>query len=191
MLLRTEQVPRSADRQVPHGNLEAGAKLRELLNGLQPLLRHFSERLIALISEVGVSNPIGTANPSPQLIQLGKPHFVRIMHNQRIHVRNIHTGLNNARTYQDVIFTIQEVQNRLLELLLRHLSMPNPYFGLWHKHRNLSSHLLNTLNPVIQVVYLASSGQLSFDRFTDKCLAVLNHIGLYRKPILWRCLNDR
>ena len=38
VLLCTQYVSRTADLQIPHGNLDAGAKLRKLTDGLQTLL---------------------------------------------------------------------------------------------------------------------------------------------------------
>ncbi|MNE93931.1 hypothetical protein D3C80_1918410 [compost metagenome] len=59
-----------------------------------------------------------------------------------------------------------------------------------NKHRNLCGHLLNALHAVVQIINLAATGQLTFHRLTGKRLAVLNHIRLYGKAVLWWSLDD-
>ncbi|MNC15021.1 hypothetical protein D3C75_628210 [compost metagenome] len=118
MLLSAKQISGTAYGQVTHGYFESGTKLSKLLNRLQAFLRNFCQHFIPLVGEIGIGNPVGTANPSAQLIQLGQSHFVGIMHNQRINVRNINPGLNNARADKHIILSIQEIKDGFLQLRL-------------------------------------------------------------------------
>ncbi|MMZ65379.1 hypothetical protein D1872_277800 [compost metagenome] len=111
------------------------------------------------------------------------------MDDQSINVRNIDTCLYNARTDKHIIFPIQKVQNGPLKLLLGHLSMPYANACIRYKHGDLCSHFLDSLHPIVQVIDLSAPSHFPFDRFSDKCLAVFYHIGLYRKTILRGGLN--
>ncbi|MNC30945.1 hypothetical protein D3C75_792480 [compost metagenome] len=116
MLFGAKQIARSANGKVAHGDFEAGAQLCEFLNRLQALLGYLSKHLVTLVRKISIGNPVGASYPSTQLVELGQPHFVSIMDNQCIDVRDIHPGLDDTGADQHIVFSIEEVKNSLLQL---------------------------------------------------------------------------
>ena len=70
VLFAAENVARSPDFQVTHGDLEAGAELRELADRGQTLLSHVREHLVPCEGQVCVSAAAGTAHAPADLVQL-------------------------------------------------------------------------------------------------------------------------
>ncbi|MNE55697.1 hypothetical protein D3C80_1505500 [compost metagenome] len=68
--------------------------------------------------------------------------------------------------------------------------MSYAYTRIWNQHGYLRSHLLNSLYPIVKIIDLATAGHFALNRFSDKSLAVLNHISLNRKTILRRRFNN-
>lgn len=113
------------------------------------------------------------------------------MHNQRVDVRNVDAGLDNAGADQHVVFPVEEVENRLLQLLLGHLPVTDAYAGIRDERRDLRRHLVNSLYAIVQVVDLPAPGHFAFDRFAHQRLAVFDHVGLHREAVFRRRFDDR
>ncbi|MNC12724.1 hypothetical protein D3C75_604490 [compost metagenome] len=158
MLLCTQQVTRTANRQISHRYFETRAQLRKFLNRLQTFLCNLCQNLVPLIREISVSDPIGPAYTSTQLIELRQAHFIRIMHNKCINVRNIYARLNNTCADEHIVFSVKEIENGLLQLRFRHLTMSDANSSLRNKHRDLSSHFLNALHTIIEIIDLTTAG---------------------------------
>ncbi len=54
-------------------------------------------------------------------MQITQPELMRIIHQDGIHVRYIHPAFNDIGAYQHVVFTIDEIQNPLLQHMSLHL----------------------------------------------------------------------
>ena len=71
MLLLAQQIPGSPDFKIFHGNLEPASQIGKFPDGRQPFLCHFFQHLISAVHQERIGCPVGTSNPSSQLIQLG------------------------------------------------------------------------------------------------------------------------
>ncbi len=97
VLLCAQDIPGAADLEVAHGDLDSGAKLRELPDGLQPLFRLLFEELITLIHEKSKRGAVGTPDTPADLIQLGKAKTVCIVDYHGIRIGNVKPCLDDCR----------------------------------------------------------------------------------------------
>jgi len=68
---------------------------------------------------------MGTSNPSTQLMELSQAQFVRTVHQYGIGCGHINTTFNNGSAYQQIEFTVVELQHDAFQFTLAHLSMGN------------------------------------------------------------------
>ena len=85
-LFGSQQISGSPDLQVPHGNLKSAAQIRILPDGSQSFFRHLFEHFVSAVHKKRIRRTIGSADPPAQLIQLGKPHIIRVMNNHGIDI---------------------------------------------------------------------------------------------------------
>lgn len=76
-LLGTEQVPRTAQLQIAHGNFEAAAELGELADSLQAFGRDFAEQPAAPVGKVRIRLAGRPAYTSADLMELRKAPYDR------------------------------------------------------------------------------------------------------------------
>ena len=189
-MLRPEQISRAADRQIAHRDFEAGTELGEFLDRLQTFLRHFVQHFVPLIGKVGVSDPVGTADPAAQLVQLGQPHLVGIMHDQRVDVRDIDAGLDDRRADQHIVLAHQEIENRFLQLLLRHLSVGRRPPGHRARGPKFAPPSDGSLAPGCRGNTPDRRAPAPARSLPGPAIAVLDHIGLHRKTVFRRRFDD-
>src|SRR6185436_20691375 len=84
-LLRAEQAARAADLEVAHRDLEAGAEIGELADGLQPLVRLLGELVIARVQEVRVRALPAATDSTSQLVELRETEPIRAVDDERVH----------------------------------------------------------------------------------------------------------
>ncbi len=77
-LLCPQNVSGAAEFEVAHRNAKTGAELCKFPDGAQTLFGDFRQDFIFFIDEICISQAVRTADPSPQLIQLGQSQPVRI-----------------------------------------------------------------------------------------------------------------
>ena len=77
-LLRPQQIARSADLQIPHGDLEAGAEFHILPYGGEPLGGHLRQHLAGAIGQIGIRPAGAAADAAPDLVQLGQAQPGRV-----------------------------------------------------------------------------------------------------------------
>ena len=123
VLFRAQNIARPADLQVTHGNLDAGAQLRKLPDGLETLLRLLPKHLVTSVHEKRIGSPARPAHAPPQLVQLGKSHAVRILYNHRIGIGNIESRLDDGGADKHIDLPIDEIKHDALQLMLVHLAM--------------------------------------------------------------------
>ena len=96
MLLRTEDVARSADFKVTHGNLKAGAEFGIFPYCRKSSVRYFRQFLATLKREICRRSACASADSSAYLMKLSESEPVGVLDNQRIAIRNIDARLNNG-----------------------------------------------------------------------------------------------
>ena len=78
-LCRAEQVARAANFEVAHGDLEAGAELRIVADGVQALFGDLREDLAAAERQVGIGMAAAAADAPADLMQLGKAELIGVL----------------------------------------------------------------------------------------------------------------
>ena len=99
VLLRSQDVPRPADLQIPHGDLNAGAQLREFPDGLETLFRLLPQHFVPLVHEERKGGAIGAADAPADLVKLGKAQPVRVMDDHGIGIGDIQPRFDDGGGY--------------------------------------------------------------------------------------------
>ena len=179
-LLRPQQIARSPDLQVPHGNFEAGAEFGEVPDGRQSLFRHLGEGLVRLVGEVGKGMAAGPAHPAPELMELTQTQAVGMFNDQGIGIGNVQAGLNDGGTYQHLNLPVCHRLHHISQGLLSHLAMGHGDGQLRHPPFHSGCALIDGLHPVMQVIHLAAPLDFPTDGVVQNSLVVLQHKGLDR-----------
>ena len=73
--------------------------------------------------QVGVGAPVGSPDPPAQLVELRQPVAIGAIDDDRVRVRDVEAVLDDRRRQQHVVLVRDEVDHRLLELVLPHLAV--------------------------------------------------------------------
>src|ERR1035441_7694505 len=98
-LLGAEQVARAPNFQVAHGDLEAAAERRVLLDGAQALADVGEETPVPRQQQIRVGLVLVTANPAAQLIEVAQAKPVGAVDDDRVRVRNIEAALDRSEEH--------------------------------------------------------------------------------------------
>ena len=189
-LLRPKQVSCPADLQIPHGNLKSAAQLGKFPDGMQTFFRNFLQHFVAAVHQEGIGRPIGTADTPAQLIELGKPHLVRVVNDHGIDIGNIQSRLNDGCGHQHVNLTVDKSVHDLFQLPLLHLPMSECHIGVRHKLCDHVGHLHDGLHPVIDIVDLSAPCQFPVDRLAHHLFVVLTDKSLDRDSLVGRFFQN-
>ena len=179
-LLGTQHIAGAADLQVAHGDLETRAKLSKLADGGQPLLRHFAEGLAPAIGKIGVGVTAASAHTAADLVQLRQAHIIGIFDDERVHIGNVHTGLDDGGAHQNRNLAGVHAAHYIAHGFFAHPPVGNCYHGFREEILQLFGHAADGINAVMQVIYLAAPIQLPADGIPNDAVIVLQYIGLYR-----------
>ena len=102
MLFCSQDIPCTPNLQVTHGQFKTRPEFGKLLQCSKSLFRLFGQHLIPRKGEIGVGQAVGTADPTAQLVELGQPKPVSILHNQCIDIRKIQPALNDGGADQTI-----------------------------------------------------------------------------------------
>ena len=189
VLLGPKDVARAADLQIAHGDAEARAELRELADGLQPLLGGLGEHLVRADGEVGVGLAVAAAHTTPQLVQLAQAEAIRVKDDQRVGGGHVQAALDDGGAKQHVVAAGVEVHHHVLQAVLLHLPVGHADAGLRHQRPEPVVELLDGVYPVVEEVHLTAPGQLAQNRVADQRVGVVHHMGLHRQTLLRRGLQ--
>ena len=123
-------------------------------------------------------------------MQLREAHAVRVLDDERVGVRHVHTGFDDGGAYQHIDFVLQELPPDLGELVLRHLAVAEPDARLRNLRLDARGGALDGRHVVVQVVDLAAAPQFPADGLVDDRVVVFQHIGLHRMAVVRRFFND-
>src|SRR5699024_10051807 len=98
--------------------------------------------------------------------------------------------LNDRSRDENINISIDKIIHDILQLSLPHLTVSKRYISLRYELLDLSCHIRDIRNPVIDIVDLSSSCQ-----FPGNCLAyhlviILHHISLDGHPVMGSLLQD-
>ena len=113
----------SADLQIAHGDLEAGAELRVFADGVEPLLRDLRQDLALAEGQVGIRVAAGAAHAAADLVQLGEAEAVGVLDDEGVDVRDVDAGLDDGGADEDLDLTVRHRLHDVAELLLIHLAV--------------------------------------------------------------------
>ena len=105
-LFRAQQIARTANFQVAHGNLEAGAELRVFADGVEPLFRDLGQDFSLAERELRIGVAARTAHAAADLVQLRKAQPVGVLDDERVDVRDINAGFNDGRADENLNFAV-------------------------------------------------------------------------------------
>ncbi len=171
-LFTAEQVPRAADLQVLHRHVHARAHLGVLGDRRQTLVRGLRQRLLRRVQEVGVAPVPAAADTATQLVQLREPEVVAALHDQRVGVRDVDTGLDDRRRDQHVEPLLPEVDDDLLQLALAHLPVRRRDPRLGHDLAQPGRGPVDGLDPVVDVEDLSLTQEFTAHGRADLLLLV-------------------
>ena len=81
VLFRPQNIARTADFEIAHGDTEARAELRELPDGFEALLRRLRQTPFRADGEVRIRLPVAPPDAPAQLIELAQPEAIRVKDN--------------------------------------------------------------------------------------------------------------
>src|SRR4051794_11452204 len=189
-LLVAEEVAGAADLEVAHRDLEAGAELGVVAERAEALRRLLRQRGRARVQEVRVRALATPAHAPADLVELGEPEQVRALDDQRVRLRDVDAGLDDARRDEHVSLAAQEAHHPLLALLL-----VEPAVRVLERHVRAPAsealgRLVDRLDAVVDEERLAVALLLPDQRLLDEVLVVLADVGLHRPAALGRGLDD-
>ena len=180
---RPQNVPGASDLHVPHGDSEALAEARMLLNYCKTLCSVLSHESLRRSKQKRVSAQVGSSHATPELIQIGQAESVRSLDYDCVGAGYVQTGFNNVRANQHVEFPRHEVQHHLLELAVGHLPVGYPKSRLRNQSLKSSSPLPYGLNPVVQVKDLSPTAELAQYSLSHRLFRLPHHVGSYGTPV--------
>ncbi len=131
-LLGAQQVARTANVEVLHGDLDARAQVAETLDGLQAAARVGAQGLAWRYQQVAEGLAAAASHASAQLVQVAQSVAVRIVDDDGVDVGHVDTILNDGGRQQHVIVVVAKVDDGLFQPLGRHLAVTHSYAGIGH-----------------------------------------------------------
>ena len=163
----SQQVAGAPDLEVVHGDLEPGAQLGELHQGLQALLGLVGEGRLVRDQQVGVGLGLAAAHPAPQLVELGQSHGMGPVDDDGVGRRDVQTGFDDGGAHQDIDFPAPEAHHHLLQFLFGHLAMGHGHPGLRHHFLDMAGPGGQAPHPVVHEKDLAAPVQFPADGRLD------------------------
>ncbi len=176
-LVGAQQVARTPDLEVAHGDLEARPELGVLADGLEPLVGRLRQLPLGGEEEVGVGPLAGPAHPSPQLVELAQAHHVGPVDDQGVHRGHVDARLDDRRTDENVVLALPEVEDDPLQPTLVHLPVGHRHPGLGYQLPQPVGDPVDVLHPVVDEEHLSLPQQLPADRLAHRPLVVGPHVG--------------
>ena len=113
MLLRPQQIARTADFKIAHGDSETGSKLGKFTNGAEALFCLFREHFVWTYGEISIGLTVASANASSQLIKLAETEPICVKDNQRVCTGHVQTAFDNGCTEKHVIIAAVKVHHHV------------------------------------------------------------------------------
>ena len=158
-LLGPEQVARTADLEVAHRDLEAGAELRVVGERREARPGLGRELARIRIEQIRVRRHVRAADAAADLVELGEAENVRALDDQGVRLRDVDPRLDDRRRDEHVGVAAEEGVHLLLELALPHLAVRDDEAQAGAELLQLLGRLLDRLDAVVEVEGLAARGR--------------------------------
>ena len=184
MLPHTQQIARTTDFQISHGNLKATSQIRKFLDCRQTFFCNLFQHLIPLIHQERIGSPVGTSHTTAQLIKLGETEIVGIVNNHSIYIGNIQSCLNNRGRHQHIDFSLDKIEHDPLQFVFLHLSMSKCHICLRHQLGDLGSNIPDIIDTIINIINLSASCHLTYNCLADHLFIIFAHKSLNGQTIV-------
>ena len=188
-LLRAEQIARAAYLKVTHGDAEARVELGEFPYRLEPLLGDLGEHLVLPVRQVRAGAPGRAPDAAAYLVELGKAHFVRVLDDQRVDVRDVDARLDDRRAHEHLHLAVRHAVHDLGKLRLAHAAVGDVHGHVGQHGHDPGRDAVDRLDAVMQIIHLPAPGGLAADRVAHDAPVVLHHERLHGQTLPRRLLE--
>ena len=188
-LLGAQQIARAADFQVAHGDFEAAAERRVLLDCADALASVGQKTRVPRQQQIGVGLMLVTPHPTAQLIEIAQAEPIGAIDDDGVGVRDIQAAFDDRRREQHVGLAVDKPRHHLLQVIAVQLPVPDHDARVRDQRLELSRNRLDGHDPVVQEKDLAAPVQLALDGVADHAFVVLRDDGLHRQAVLGRRLD--
>ena len=185
-LLCPQQVARATDIKILHGDMDAAAQFRETFDRLQPTACIDRKSMMRRSKQITERFPVAPAHTPAKLMQFAQSEVLRIVDNDRIGVRHIHTRFDNRSSQQYIVIVIHEIENHLFQFIRRHLSVSYYHTGIRHQPMYQVLQLIQLLDTVIDKEYLTAPAQFEIDGLADNVIFARMYLGSDRITVCRR-----
>ena len=120
-------------------------------------------------------------------MQVAQSEMVCATDDDGVHVRDIHTVLDDARAHQNIVVVVDEIRQNLLHLLRWHLAVGHYDTGLRNEFLQLVRHHVQRRHAVVDIEDLSVTPELQLDGFFQYILVGRrDDLGLNRITVQWR-----
>ena len=122
-LFCSEHISRATDIQVLHRQVEPCTQFGEGTQCLQSPTGVLSQQFLRRRYQVAVSLSVASSDTTTQLMQVSQSVFLGGENEYRVHIRDVHTRLDDGGRNEDIVVVVDERLQPLFHLLCRQLTM--------------------------------------------------------------------
>ena len=185
-LFPAEQVSCTTNLKVFESNLNTRAQLVIHRECVETVVCCFAERCGLVIEEIGIGALASTTHATTQLVELAQAILICPVHDQRVGVGNIQTGLDDGGGDQHIELAFPEVDNDLLKLVLSELTVSNTHACFGYEFCDLGGNAVNAGDTVVNEEDLTFTQNLTTNSGGGLLLRIGPHEGEDRVAILRR-----
>src|SRR5579871_5460575 len=115
---------------------------------------------------------------------------MRIINDNGVYVRDIHSALNNICTNQNIIFFVDEIENMFFQFVTFHLPVCITDTQIRAKTLYNARHFCQSEYTVENKKYLPATLRLIIHRIANEVFVIPMQFRLYRLPVWRRCINN-
>ena len=189
VLLGPQYLSRPSNLQIAHGDSESGPQFAGFQNSFKSLLGRQREANMLIVEEIRVSLVDGSPDSSTKLVELRQAKAIGLIDDDRVHVGNIQTTLDDSCANQDIILTGRELKHHAPQLALIHLAVGHFQGCLGYNFLKTVGHSFDFLNSIVYEENLATSIPLSKNSLSDEGLIVFGDERANGQALLGRRIN--
>ena len=189
-LLRAQQITRTTDIQVLHGEIEAAAQFTERFQSLQTATCLRGKCALRWRHQIAESLLVASSYASTHLMQVTQSEVMGIAHDNRIGIGNIDTVLYDGGRKQHIIIVIDKAHDDFLQILRFHLSVTDGYPTVWNMLLYEHLELRKFGYSVAYEINLSVSAHLEIDGIADNFTTKRYQFGMNRITVRWRSAHD-
>ena len=189
-LLRAQQITRTTDIQVLHGEIEAAAQFTERFQSLQTATCLRGKCALRWRHQIAESLLVASSYASTHLMQVTQSEVMSIAHDNRIGIGNIDAVLYDGGRKQYIIIIIDKAHDDFLQILRLHLSVTDCYPTVWNMLLDEHLELRKLGYSVAYEINLSVSAHLEVDGIADNFTTKRYQFGMNRITVRWRSAHD-